>query len=180
MKQIFFLAVAFLAGFSVMAQQKTDQLIKLNSDSYNFGKIKQGVPVTTYFEVKNISNQPIVIESATAGCGCTTPEWSKEPIAPGATSKIKVGYNAAALNHFDKTVTIKLAGVPDAKMVTISGDVLDVAAYDEYAKSDEYKKSLKATTAANTGTAVAPTNAKTTVKEKQKDSKEKTKVKTSN
>ena len=47
MKKLFLLAAAFVTAFSVMAQ-KADEIIKLNSETYNFGKIKQGVPVTTF------------------------------------------------------------------------------------------------------------------------------------
>lgn len=144
MKKILFFAVALVAGLSVMAQQQTpDQLIKIES-SHNFGKIKQGVPVTTFFEIKNISNQPIVIESATAGCGCTTPEVTKEPIAPGATAKLKVGYNAAAMGAFNKPVTLKLAGVNEVKQIMISGEVLAADAYEALPKPAAEKKTTAA------------------------------------
>ena len=111
-----------------MAQQKIDEVMKLNSDKHDFGKIKQGVPVTTYFTITNTSNQPLVIESATAGCGCTTPEYAKEPVPAGATTKLKVGYNAAAVGRFDKPVTIKFAGVAETKQVMISGEVVNETA----------------------------------------------------
>ena len=124
MKKFFFLAAAFVAGISAMAQQKADELIKVNHDKHDFGKIKQSVPVTTYFTITNTSDKPIVIENAWAGCGCTTPEYSKEPIAPGGTSQLKVGYNAAAMGRFEKDVNIKLAGVTDAKIVKITGEVV--------------------------------------------------------
>lgn len=118
------MAVAFVAGFSAMAQQKVDEVIKVSAEKYDFGKIKQGVPVTTYFTLTNTTDKPVVIENAWAGCGCTTPEYSKEPIAPNGTSKLKVGYNAAAMGHFEKQVNIKLAGVNDPKVVTITGEVV--------------------------------------------------------
>lgn len=144
MKKILFFAVALVAGLSVMAQQQTpDQLIKIES-THNFGKIKQGVPVTTFFEIKNISNQPVVIESATAGCGCTTPEVTKEPIAPGATAKLKVGYNAAAMGVFNKPVTLKLAGVNNVKQIMITGEVLTADAYDALPKPAAEKKASTA------------------------------------
>ena len=107
-----------------MAQQKADEVIKVNHDKHDFGKIKQGVPVTTFFTITNTSDKPMVIENAWAGCGCTTPEYSKEPIAPGGTSQLKVGYNAAAAGRFEKDVNIKLAGVTDAKIVKITGEVV--------------------------------------------------------
>jgi len=143
MKKLLFLTASFAFVFMASAQQKADEVIKINFDKYDFGKIKQGVPAVTYFTVTNISNKPVVIESATAGCGCTTPEVSKAPISPNGTTKIKVGYNAAAMGHFDKPVTIKLAGVQEPKIIMITGEVLDANAYTAYTKTDEYKKYQK-------------------------------------
>jgi hypothetical protein len=140
MKKLFLLATAFVAGFSAMAQ-KPDELVKLNTETYNFGKIQAGVPVTTFFTVTNTSDKPIVLENVVPSCGCTTPEWSKEPIAPGASSQIKVGYNAAAVAPFTKDITIRLAGVQEGKIIHITGEVLSKDAYATYQKTDEYKKS---------------------------------------
>lgn len=144
MKKFLLLAAVFATGMTAIAQQKADEVLKVNTDKYDFGKIKQGVPVTTYFVVTNTSDKPIFIESATAGCGCTTPEFSKEPIAPNGTSKIKVGYNAAAMGHFDKPVTIKVAGFQDPKTINITGVVVDANAVDAVAAS-QVKKVEKAT-----------------------------------
>lgn len=140
MKTILLMAAVFFGGITAMAQQKPDDVIKINTEKYDFGKIKQNVPVTTYFAITNKSDKPVVIESAWGSCGCTTPETPKEPIAPGATTKLKVNYNAAALNHFDKTVYIKLAGIQEAKVVNITGEVLNDADYNAYVLTDEYKK----------------------------------------
>ncbi|GAC1420651.1 MAG: hypothetical protein NVS9B7_01470 [Flavisolibacter sp.] len=143
MRKLFFVAVAFIAGYTVLAQQKADELIKVSSDKFDFGKIKQGTPVTTYFTVTNISAKPVVVENAWAGCGCTTPEISKEPIAPGASSKLKVGYNAANAAPFTKDVFLKLAGVQEPKNIKITGEVLSTTAFDAYSKTDDYKKAEK-------------------------------------
>jgi hypothetical protein len=140
MKKLFLLAATFVTAFAVMAQQTPDNTIKLNADTHNFGKIKQGVPVTTFFTVTNTSDKPVVLESVVASCGCTTPEWSKEPIAPNGTAQIKVGYNAAAVAPFTKDVTIRLAGIQQAKVIHITGEVLATDAYDAYTKTDEFKK----------------------------------------
>lgn len=136
MKHLLFIAAAFICGLTATAQQKVDDVAKFNTDKYDFGKIKQGVPVTTYFEITNKGDKPLVIENAFGSCGCTTPEVPKEPIAPGATAKLKVNYNAAAMNHFDKTVTIKFAGIQDPKVVAITGEVLDENAYNAYVKEN--------------------------------------------
>lgn len=163
MKTLFFFAAALVAGIGAMAQQKIDETVKLSADSYNFGKIKQGTPVTTYFTITNISSQPVVIESATAGCGCTTPEYSKEPIAPGGTSKLKVGYNAANMGPFTKAVTIKLAGVNDTKVVNITGEVVGAAGADAMAKT-EPAKPMPATTPVVATDVKTKTKVKTTKK----------------
>jgi hypothetical protein len=76
-----------------------------------------------------------VIENAWGSCGCTTPEVPKEPIAPGGTAKLKVAYNAAAMNHFEKDVYIKLAGITEPRVVKITGEVLDEKGYEAYVKS---------------------------------------------
>lgn len=138
MKKLLFIAALLVGGLAVNAQeQKADDLIKVNTETHNFGKIKQNVPVTTYFEITNKSDKPVVIENAWAGCGCTTPEVPKEPIAPNTTVKMKVGYNAAALSTFNKDVYVKLAGISQPKVLKITGEVLDAAAYDAQAKSSK-------------------------------------------
>lgn len=149
MKKLFFLAAILVTGFAVIAQ-KPDEVIKLNFDNYNFGKIKVGEPVTTYFEVTNTSGKPVVIENVIASCGCTTPEWDRAPIPPKGTAKIKVGYNAASPAPFTKDVTIKLAGVQETKLIKISGEVLNEDTWNSYVKSDEYKKVQSAKTKGKT------------------------------
>jgi Protein of unknown function (DUF1573) len=144
MKKLLILAALLVSGFTVMAQQKPDEVIKVNTEKYDFGKIRQGVPVTTYFTVTNVSDKPVVIEQAYAGCGCTTPEWSKEPIPPKGTSKIKVGYNAAVANAFTKDVYVKVAGIQEPKDIKITGEVLEAKAFDAYTQTDEYKNAQKA------------------------------------
>jgi hypothetical protein len=153
MKKILFLAAAFITGISAMAQQKADELIKVSADKYDFGKIKQGVPVTTFFTITNTSDKPIVIENAWAGCGCTTPEYSKEPIPAGGTSKLKVGYNAAAMGRFEKDVNIKLAGSADTKIVKITGEVVD-SSTEVTAKTEAVKPTVVANTKVESKTKV--------------------------
>lgn len=137
MKKILLIAATFVAGFTAMAQQKPDDVIKVNTEKYDFGKLKQNVPASTYFEITNTSDKPVVIENAWGSCGCTTPEVPKEPIAPKSKVKLKVNYNAAALSRFEKDVFIKLAGIQDPKVVKITGEVLDPTAYDTYAKEQK-------------------------------------------
>ena len=143
MKKILLLATAFVFTLAAMAQPKADDIAKFNVEKHDFGKIKQGVPVTYSFEIKNISNKPIVVENYYASCGCTTPEKIVDPIMPGATAKLKVEYNAAALATFHKDVFVKFAGVDQPKSVQISGEVLTPEAYETYLKEKPKQKSSK-------------------------------------
>lgn len=135
MKKIVLLATAFLFTLGAFAQTKVDDVIKVNVETHDFGKIKQNVPVTYAFEIKNISNKSVVVENSWASCGCTTPEKITQPIEPGKTAMLKVQYNAAAVAPFTKDVYIKLAGIEQTKTVHITGEVLTTEQYDAYQKT---------------------------------------------
>jgi hypothetical protein len=137
MKKIILLASAFVFSLAAMAQTpspKPDDVIKVNTETHSFGKIKQGTPVTYFFEITNKSNKPIVVENASASCGCTVPEKPSQPIMPGKTDKLKVVYNAAAVGPINKDVYIKLAGIEEQKIVHITGEVLTAEAYEALPK----------------------------------------------
>ncbi|MDB5199894.1 MAG: hypothetical protein JWO92_1857 [Chitinophagaceae bacterium] len=98
------------------------EVISLKETEYDFGKIPQGKPVTHVFTFTNTGTTPLVLDNVQASCGCTTPEWSKEPVPAGATAKINVGYNAANDGPFTKFITITYNGTQN-KQVTIKGEV---------------------------------------------------------
>ncbi|HEV2830352.1 MAG TPA: DUF1573 domain-containing protein, partial [Hanamia sp.] len=89
---------------------------------FDFGKIPQGKPVTHIFEFTNNGKIPFALDNVQASCGCTTPVWNKEVVAPGATAKITVGYNAANEGPFSKPVTITYNGNL-TKQIIIKGEV---------------------------------------------------------
>jgi hypothetical protein len=115
----------FFAAAQMPAAQsnnlKEDNL-KLKETAFDFGKIAQGKPVTHIFEVVNTGNDILSLENVQASCGCTTPEWSKDPIAPGATQKITVGYNAATEGPFEKSITV-FYNKGQMKTILIKGNV---------------------------------------------------------
>ena len=98
------------------------EVLVLKETTHNFGKIPQGRPTTYNFEITNTGKEPLRLENVQASCGCTTPEWSREPIAAGASAVIKVGYNAYAEGTFAKVVTIFYNG-SQTKTLTITGEV---------------------------------------------------------
>lgn len=136
MKKIILIASTFVFSVAAMAQQKVDDVIKMNTEKHDFGKVKQGVPVTYFFEIKNTSDKPVVVENASASCGCTVPEKPTQPILPGKTDKLKVVYNAAAVGPINKDIYIKLAGIEQPKTVHITGEVLTAEAFDALPKQN--------------------------------------------
>ena len=132
MKRILVALLAFFLFNNLKAQtvntaSKTDQPtvadpLSLKDNAHDFGTIPQGKPVFYYFEIMNNGSVPLKLENVQASCGCTTPEWNKEPIAAGGSDKIKVGYNAAAEGDFTKFITITYNG-NQTKQITIKGTV---------------------------------------------------------
>jgi hypothetical protein len=126
MKKIVFLVVALLSIATVFGQNKSP--LEFKEVKHSFGKIKQNVPATYTFTFKNVAATPVIIESASAECGCTTPEYPKGLIAKGTSNKIKVTYNAAAMGSFTKKVTVKIAKVTEPVILTIEGEVVGASA----------------------------------------------------
>lgn len=128
MKKVFTLVVAFLlvsvASFAQQSQKKDGPQITFVKEMHDFGKIKEGVVAEFEFKFTNTGNQPLILSDVRASCGCTTPQWSKEPIMPGKTGMIKVAYNSLGRpGAFNKSITIT-TNIPDeTKVLFIKGDV---------------------------------------------------------
>jgi hypothetical protein len=137
-KTLLLIIYSLFMGFAMHAQSivlkpsgssadPKEDILQLKESSYSFGKIPQGRPVIHIFEIVNTGTKPLMLENVQASCGCTTPEWSREAISPGATASIKVGYNAYSEGHFNKTVTI-FYNNGQTKALIISGEVYKVPA----------------------------------------------------
>lgn len=142
-----FLALSSTSLFAQTSTKKADDIAKLNVETFDFGKIKQNVPATATFVVTNIGTEPLLIDQANPTCGCTISDYTKTPIAPGKTGTIKATYNAAALGHIDKTLTVKFAGADDVKFIKLTGEVIapaaDTSAASPAATSTTVKKTAK-------------------------------------
>ncbi len=119
-------AFVFFISIVWAARAQTDTLktdvLQIKETEHDFGKIPQGKPVFYYFEIANIGNTALKLDNVQASCGCTTPEWSHEPIPAGSADKIKVGYNAAGEGVFEKYITITYNG-NQTKQIKIKGTV---------------------------------------------------------
>lgn len=127
MKKLLFIAFLACTQFAFAQDMAKDAAATLPAQfkmlKHSFGKIKQGVPASTQFSFTNTTNKPLIVEVATAECGCTTPDYPKTPIMKGKEGNIKVTYNAANPGHFEKKVTVKFANVADPVVLVIDGDV---------------------------------------------------------
>ena len=124
MRRILSLAVLLSAFVFAGAQNtpETQDVLKLKETEHDFGKIPQGKPVYYTFVIVNTGATALKLDNVQASCGCTTPEWSREPIEAGATAEIKVGYNAAAEGNFEKYITITY-NTNQSKQIKIKGTV---------------------------------------------------------
>lgn len=124
MKKFLLLAVSIFTLSALQAQVAATQAdaLEIKESEYNFGKIPQGKPVFHFFNIVNKSDKAFKLDNVQASCGCTTPEWSKEEIPAGGSSRIKVGYNAASGGTFEKYITVTYNG-NDTKQIKIKGEV---------------------------------------------------------
>jgi len=98
--------------------------IEFKVEKHNFGEIDQNKPVTYAFVFTNTGNEPLILTNVKPSCGCTTPDWSKEPIMPGESSEIKATYNAARAGKFNKAITVTSNGNSPTKILFIKGFVV--------------------------------------------------------
>jgi len=144
MKKIF-LSIAFLVVLAACNNQKAVErtadsnetseiaavdtanapVFKFEKEVYDFGKITDGDVVTYDFKFMNIGNSPLIISSATATCGCTVPEYPKEPVAPGADGVIRVVFNSTGKPGMqNKIVSITANTIPSLTELNILGMVM--------------------------------------------------------
>ncbi|MDR0538335.1 MAG: DUF1573 domain-containing protein [Tannerellaceae bacterium] len=135
MKQIVFIFMALLLTASMAKAQDVAKAqtsnepaaaIALDEEVYDFGDIKESAgPVTHIFVVKNNGEAPLVITRVLPTCGCTTPEWSKEPIAPNGKGSITVTYDPTGRpGPFNKTVNVLSNGKRGSVTIIIKGNVV--------------------------------------------------------
>lgn len=133
MKKSFLLTFVFALFVSAasFAQTNTQQAKPTNVAAFqwlqpetkDFAKIGQGTPVTATFKFKNTGKIPLVISGVQASCGCTTPDYSKEPIAPGESGFVMATYNAANPGAFHKSVTVSANVDGGSVVLYLKGEV---------------------------------------------------------
>lgn len=110
MKKLIFSFAFLMAAFVTVKAQGTPvqsgAKIEFSKETHDYGNIKYDGEPYCSFDFKNTGDQPLIISNAKGSCGCTVPEYSQEPIAPGAKGTIRVKYDTKRPGPINKTVTI--------------------------------------------------------------------------
>jgi hypothetical protein len=106
-----------------MRESAAEAAFNWTQTTYDFGKIKRNTPVTHEFRFINNGNDPLIITSVKASCGCTVAEYTKDPVAPGAEGFVKATYNAATEGAFTKTITVNSNTSDGVVTLIIKGEV---------------------------------------------------------
>ncbi len=125
MKRIIFIFMAILLATGMSFAQDKKAEISAEESSHNFGTIKEADgKVSHTFKINNTGNGPLVLTRVIASCGCTTPEWTKEPIAPGQSGDIIITYDPKDRpGPFAKTISVYSNGKTGSYILTIRGAV---------------------------------------------------------
>ena len=152
----------FFAGFALLGTIAfaSAQTITFDKTTWDYGTVKTGAEGHRIFTVKNTGDKPLIISNVKASCGCTTPEWSQEPIMPGKSAQIKVGYNTAINGDFQKMIEVFSNDPANSRSVIYIKGKVDPNA-SEVAVAHANENSAVAKAAAGT-----PVTTKTAVKKK--------------
>lgn len=134
MKKLFlFCLIATMTMGGVKAQeQKTEPVANLHGPKivfaekeHNYGTIQKGGDGNCVFTFTNTGDEPLILSSVRASCGCTTPKWTQKPVMPGKAGEIGVRYNTNNVGGFTKTVTITSNAINEPRVVVkIKGNVV--------------------------------------------------------
>jgi hypothetical protein len=179
MKKLFILAVAMSLSFGAATAQTTSDakaaksitagpVITFAEKSYDFGNIQQGDVVEHVFKFKNTGTAPLVISRVDVTCGCTTPEWPKEPIAPGKSGQVKAVFNSTGkMGQQNKVITVQSNSVEGPAQVTIITNIQEKPAAGAALVKPAEGPAVTAATNASAETKVKTANGKTKTKTKK-------------
>ena len=128
-KNIILFSVALLFSLTTIAQENTIKTepakptIQFDKDVHDYGEIEFASDGMCKFEFTNTGTEPLVLTSVKASCGCTTPQWTKDPVKPGEKGEITVKYNTRSTGTFNKSITVYSSGNSGPIILRIKGMV---------------------------------------------------------
>lgn len=141
MKKLFLLSAIALVSFTSCKEKAAEKInqenvekaaerdaqaivfpaVTFDKTTHDFGEIMNGTPVETVFTYTNTGKSPLVVTDIKSTCGCTVPQgWSREPLAPGASSQFTVKFNGKGANKVSKTITLTTNTEKGREQVRIS------------------------------------------------------------
>ncbi|MFZ4930041.1 MULTISPECIES: DUF1573 domain-containing protein [unclassified Chryseobacterium] len=136
--------IAGIALFGTFALASA-QTITFDKTTFDYGTIKPSSDGTRFFTVTNSGDKPLIISNVKPSCGCTTPEFSQDPIMPGKSAKIKVGYNTSIPGGFNKMIEVFSNDPANSRSVIyIKGNVDAKAPEPKVLTPEEQKEAAKA------------------------------------
>jgi hypothetical protein len=123
MKKILGLATILVAFVSLTAMALAMGEFKFEKETHDFGTITYNKPASYEFSFLNAGDAPIILLEVAPSCGCSVADFSKAPVKPNETGKIKVTYNAAVKGPFTKSFIVKSNTKTPIKTLTIKGSV---------------------------------------------------------
>ena len=126
-KMIFTLSLVLLGAWAIAqdeAPAKKGPVMSFESMIVDYGTIEENADPLRVVKFTNTGDEPLIISNARGSCGCTVPEWPKQPIMPGETSEIEIRYATNRIGQFTKTVKITTNEGNDGHTITVKGKVL--------------------------------------------------------
>lgn len=105
------------------AERPTGPAIKFEKYTIDYGTVEYNADPFRTFKFTNVGTEPLIIKSARSSCGCTVPEWPKEPIPPNGTGELKVRYATDRPGPINKTITVTTNADPADVILNITGTV---------------------------------------------------------
>jgi hypothetical protein len=127
-----FLCISLLIPLS-LSGQNAGSAITFETRDHDFGSIKESDGAVSFaFTFTNTGKAPLILTNVHASCGCTTPDWTREPVLPGKPGVIKVSFNPAQRpGAFNKTITVTSNAETPSVTLVIRGVVIPVSKMEE-------------------------------------------------
>lgn len=123
MNKIVTLILVLLVCACTTAVMTNDAVIDFSKAEQDFGSIPYQKEASCSFQFSNPGETPLLILDVKTSCGCTVPEWTKKPVKPGSSGKIKIKYDADFPGVFHKTIKVYYNGKDSPKELSIKGEV---------------------------------------------------------
>ncbi len=131
---IFLILVCIFANAQEEQLPEKQSVILFNTTVYDFGNIPYNSEAKYEFIFKNISKESIALTNVRASCGCTSPEWSKEPIKKRNKGKVTITYDTRRVGNFSKSIYVYTNKSDQPVLLRVKGTVLSPTTEDTTAK----------------------------------------------